>query len=102
VPIYEFLCRDCKETFEARAPVGAKVAPCRECHGIGIKQFVPTGQIRITEGFKTVSRSDVCAEKGKDWKPKVWPSAPMARSSGLGARNVQTPSPEPRAKRQER
>lgn len=78
MPIYTFLCRTCKDRFEQKTPVGVRFTTC-PCGHLADKQFVPTAEIRVTEGFRTVNRSDVCAEKGKDWFPRVWPSAPIKR-----------------------
>lgn len=74
MPIYLFVCRRCKETFEQRAPLGTKIAcsPC--CTSLADKRFVPTTQIRVTEGFLQVNRSDVCMVKGVDWQKRTWPA----------------------------
>ena len=89
MPLYDFHCASCAKTFEERAPVGAKVTTC-SCGSIAHKRFVPTTQIRISEGFRQVTRSDVCPEKGKDWIPSVWPSAGGRRKAegGSGGQGV--------------
>ena len=83
MPLYEFACEACRKTFDERVPVGVRITMCA-CGAVARKRFVPTTQIRITEGFRDVSRSDVCPEKGKDWIPSVWPGADVRPSGTRG------------------
>ena len=51
MPIYEYICKDCKKHFEVlTTSTSTDTVKCRECGSLNVKKTISTASFRIGQG----------------------------------------------------
>lgn len=68
MPIYEYVCKDCKEHFEQILPSAnsTMTVKCKKCGSLNVKKTISAGSFRMSGGSSSIPSGALsgCSSKG--------------------------------------
>ncbi len=55
MPIYEYVCKDCKEHFEALVSLSStETIKCKKCESLNVKKTISSSSFRMSSGGSSI------------------------------------------------